>query len=107
KGNESVLAGELILTFYKTGKPMKIGTQAKDFDIEAAMAKILSSADTQVLYGETLFNPLILAAWRGQAIGSLHITKNDFIEIIKHHGWEYDAAKHHWVKHQLETMLFG
>ncbi len=107
KGNESVLAGELILTFYKAGKPMKVGTQDKDFDIEDAMAKILSKADTKVLYGENLFNQLILAAWHGQAIGSLHITKNDFIEIIKRHGWEYDAAKHHWVKNQFETMLFG
>ena len=107
KGNESVLAGELILTFRKTGKPIKIGMQAKDFDIEAVVAKILSKTDTKVLYGEHLFNQVILAAWHGQAIGALHITKIDFIEIIKRHGWEYDAAKHRWVKHQFETTLFG
>ncbi len=71
------------------------------------MTKILSKADTKVLYGESLFSQLILAAWHGQAIGSLHISKNDFIEMIKHYGWEYDAAKHRWVKHQFETMLFG
>jgi DNA modification methylase len=107
KGNESVLAGELILTFYKTGEPKKIEKQARDFDIEAVMAQILSGANTKVIYGEHIFNQLILAAWHKQAIASLQITKNDFIDIIKGHGWEYDEENHHWVKHQLESILFG
>jgi DNA modification methylase len=107
KGNESVLAGELILTFYKTGQPKKIEKRTDDFDIEAAMARILSVANTEVIYGEHIFNQLVLAAWHKQAIGALQITKNDFIDMIKRHGWEYDEENHHWVKHQLERVLFG
>jgi hypothetical protein len=89
------------------GKPMKMGTRTKDFDIEAIVAKILSKTDTKVLYGEHLFNQVILAAWHAQAIGALQITKNDFVEIIKRHRWEYDPTKHNWVKNQFETTLFG
>jgi DNA modification methylase len=107
KGNESVLAGELILTFYKTGQSKKIEKQNKNFDIEAAMARILSSVDSKVIYGEHIFNQLILAAWHKQAIRSLQITKNEFIDIIKRHGWEYNEDKHCWVKHQLERVLFA
>ena len=107
KGNQSVLAGELILTFHKTGKPKKVQRNRTSFDIDRAMAEILSSANTRVMYGEHLFNQLILTAWNKQAISSLHVSKDEFNDIIKRNGWEYDEENHYWVKHQFEDMLFG
>jgi DNA modification methylase len=106
KGNESVLAGELILTFYKTGIPRAVDKQVREFDIDAAMTKILAGVTTNVMYGEHLFNQLVLAAWSKGASGSLRITKDEFNDAIKRHGWEYDEEKHFWAKHQFESMLF-
>lgn len=107
KGNQSVLAGELILTFHNTGKPKKVRKNPEPFDIDTAMTEILSNANTRVMYGEHLFNQLILTAWAKQAISSLQVSKDEFNEIIRRHGWEYDEENHYWVKHQFENMLFG
>jgi hypothetical protein len=106
KGNQSVLAGELILTFCKNGQPRRCEKSYTQFDIEGVMTSILSDANTK-LYGEHLFNQLILAAWNKRAISSLDITKDDFNEIIRRHGWRYDEENHYWVKHISENTLFA
>lgn len=106
KGNESVLAGEMILTFCKSGKK-KIQNRTRDFDIRDAMSEVLIHAKTEMMYGESLFNQLIMTAWKKGAIHSLNITKDDFNEIIKQHGWEYDARKHCWVRGYFESSLFA
>ena len=107
KGNESVLAGELILTFFKTGKARTIDVSPRNFDIESAMSQILSTVNAHVLYGEHVFNQLIVAAWREGAIKSLNISKDDFNDLIKRHGWQYEDENHCWVKEQREGMLFA
>jgi DNA modification methylase len=107
KGNESVLAGELILTFQKTGKSKRMETRSNNFDVEGAMVEILSHVKTQVMYGEHLFNQLILAAWNKGAIGSLQITKTDFNEVIRRQGWQYDEQNHYWVRKSFEELLFS
>ncbi len=99
KGNESVLAGEMILTFQKTGARREI-RYCNAFDAEEALAEILSSQRGSVLYGEFLFNKMIMKAWNEGAIGSLSITKQEFNDLIKRHGWQYDEIRHHWVKNQ-------
>ncbi len=107
KGNESVLAGELILTFFKTGKPRTINVSPHRFDVESAMSHILSSVRTPVLYGEHVFNQLIVTAWKEGAIKSLQISKDDFNGLIKRHGWQYEDENHRWVKGQPEGLLFA
>jgi DNA modification methylase len=100
KGNESVLAGELILTFHNTGKPNKNAVRNGNFDIESAIANILAEVKTRTLYGEHVFNQLIVAAWNNGAINSLNISKDDFNGLIKRHGWRYDERRHQWVKEE-------
>jgi hypothetical protein len=107
KRNESVLAGELILTFLKTGKPRTMAASSRSFDIESAMSKILSTVSTPVLYGEHIFNQLVVAAWKDGTIKSLDISKDDFNDLIKRHGWQYEDASHCWVKEQREGLLFA
>jgi hypothetical protein len=105
KGNQSVLAGELILTFYKTGKRHKIPAP-QTLDVIKIVGDILKSAPTKV-YGESLFNQVVVEAWRKSAIGSLDISKLDFIKIIEHHGWRYDESGHFWCKGDVsERRLF-
>jgi DNA modification methylase len=101
KRNQSVLAGELIITFFKTGKVKKLSEPTVDFDVSAAVGKVLSEAQSSQIYGEYLFNRVVMEAWKQSAIGALSITKMDFIELIKHHGWHYDESRYYWVRNKV------
>jgi adenine-specific DNA methylase len=107
KGNESVLAGELILTFCKSGKPKAATRTKRAFDSEAAISRILSAIHSQSVYGEHVFNELILAAWREGSIHSINLSKDQFNEIIKRHGWQYDGDRHCWARSNYERRLFA
>jgi DNA modification methylase len=98
KGNQSVLAGELILTFLRTGKPQYVQNR-RELDVVRTVGEILEAAP-RVVYGEQLFNQLVIEAWRKSAIGSLDISKDDFTKVIKHHGWHYDEDRHYWVRNR-------
>jgi hypothetical protein len=97
KGHESVMAGELILTFLKTGRPRPIRGE-KSFDVVKALSEILSAEKGPVLYGEHLFNKMIITAWKCDAIRSLAISKQEFNDLIKRQGWHYDQNNHYWIK---------
>ena len=98
KRNASVLAGELILTFYKSGRKHVPKTNG-EFDVSRAIARILASSPPHI-YGEALFNQIILEAWRKSAVRALDVSKSEFIEIIQQHGWLYDERNHYWLKNQ-------
>ena len=95
KGNQSVLAGELILTFLKTGKPKTIDAE-KPFDVEAAIARILAGAPSRAVYGEYLFNRLVIEAWQSGTLGSLDIGRTGFSDMMERLGWSYDDRQHMW-----------
>ena len=97
KGNESVLAGELILTFLKTGRRRTNFNKLNGFDIAEAVHQVLLSAKSGKIYGEYLFNQIVMAAWQQGAIGSLNISKTEFIGLIQRNGWLYDEKDHVWT----------
>jgi hypothetical protein len=97
KSSESVLAGEMILTFLKTGQ-RKSKPHANGFDVSEAVGRILHGVEGNEIYGELLFNKIIIAAWESGAIGSLDITKCEFIYLIKQNGWHYDSTRHCWAR---------
>lgn len=105
KNKDSVLAGELILTFFKTGKsslPKKDGS----FDVAFAVEEILNQAGGQI-YGESLFNKLVIQAWNASAIQSLKISKVKFTQLLEGRGWRYDPANHLWTKNgRGDRLLF-
>jgi len=108
KGNESVLSGELILTFYKEARAaVKNRIVNEPFDVEGTVSQILSRFQANALYGEHVFNQLILAAWNKGATSKLKITKDEFNELIVKHGWKYDERSHFWVREKRDTSLFG
>ncbi len=107
KGDESVLAGELILTFHKTGKRKAIRKDAA-FDLSRVLGQILSDMDGREVYGEYLFNRVIIEAWNRSAIGSLRVTKEEFTRLLRSHGWRYDQQNHYWVSEtHMSPTLFG
>lgn len=104
KGKRSVLAGELILTFLKTGKPKTVDAD-KPFDTEAAIARILSDAPNGVVYGEYLLNRIVVDAWRSGALGSLDIDRTEFAAMIEAQGWSYDERAHQWRNASVTPLL--
>jgi 16S rRNA G966 N2-methylase RsmD len=106
KGSQSVLAGEMILTFYKTGQPRAI-RKTNHFAVYAAIGEILSATKQERIYGEYLFNKIVIDAWKRSAIGSLNISRVDFGNMIRQYGWSYDEENHCWVNRQkFQTPLF-
>jgi hypothetical protein len=95
KGKQSVLAGELILTFLKTGKLRTVDVK-KAFDLEAAIARILDETPNGMVYGEYLLNRIVVDAWRSGALGCVDIDRIGFAEIMKQQGWSYDSRAHQW-----------
>ncbi|MBI3653327.1 MAG: hypothetical protein HY231_20040 [Acidobacteria bacterium] len=104
KNKDSVLAGEMILTFHKTGKRERIEAPER-FDLVQAIDEILNELPESKVFGEYLFNRLIIEAWKKSAIDSLNLSKNDFSSILEERGWHYDEANHYWVKKQYRPDL--
>lgn len=107
KNRESVLAGELILTFFKSGKRVMSGP-SRNFDVSSTLQRLLSHTSSGKLYGEYLFNRLVIEAWHNSAIDSLNMSRTDFTALIESYGWRYDPSNHYWVKEQSsKPSLFG
>ncbi|MDQ3753791.1 MAG: hypothetical protein M3371_03560, partial [Acidobacteriota bacterium] len=104
KKNSSVLAGELILTFHKTGVK-KFVIKGGTFDVDKVLHEALESLPANKIYGEYLFNRMIIEAWKHSAIHSLNISKADFIELLERSGWHYDERNHYWVKQKPELLF--
>ncbi len=105
KNKETVLAGEMILTFCKTGVPQK-RERRNGFNLVESLHGILSHANSQVVYGEYLFNQVVIDAWNKGAINSLAMTRTEFTEAIENLGWHYDPQNHYWSKGKAQQMLF-
>ncbi len=106
KNGGTVLAGEFILTFYKSGLHRE-ATRTGPFDVYEALRKILTEEAGQTMYSEAVFNKLVIAAWENSALQSLNISKSEFITVIESHGWNYDVANHCWTKTRVpERSLF-
>lgn len=106
KNKESVLAGEMILTFRKTGVRRSF-EKRNGFDLAETIRGILAASDSNIVYGEYLFNRVVIDAWNKGAIGSLTIPRNEFTEVIESLGWQYDPQRHYWSKgNKAQNSLF-
>lgn len=106
KKNNSVLAGEMILTFQNTGAVKKLRRNGH-FDVLHAVKRILENTHSNHVFGEYLFNRIIIEAWNKSAIHSLDMSKEEFMDLLRQSGWHYDQEKHYWAKDkpQLELLL--
>jgi hypothetical protein len=104
KNKDSVLAGEMILTFYKTGKCQKVEKDRK-FNLAQAIDEILEGIKENKVFGEYLFNRVILEAWKRSAIKSLNLSRSEFSTLLEKRGWHYDETNHYWVKEQYRSNL--
>lgn len=106
KKNASVLAGELILTFCKTGKAKRVKGSGK-LNVAEFLRELLNSHPEKKIYAEYLFNKIVVEAWKRSAIQSLTISRAEFIGLIEEQGWRYDEQNHSWLKndHQSDTLF--
>lgn len=103
KNKNSVLAGEMILTFIKAPGQKRIETK-KRFDLEFHLDSMLTSAGTKPVFGEYLFNQLILAAWNSSSIEDLNVEKSAFNELLENKGWRYDEVNHNWTRREFAPL---
>jgi DNA modification methylase len=96
KSNQSVLAGEMILTFFNS-EAARI-RRDPSFKVADALHKILTQTSAEYIYGEQIFNELVISAWRAGGIDSLKLTRDEFLFLLKEEGWSYDQRKHYWTK---------
>lgn len=97
KNKDSVLAGELILTFYKSANTRKV-KKTSTFDVGHIVDAILKEAKNGHIFGEYLFNRVIVEAWQSSAIHLLQMSKDDFSNLLQERGWYYDDVGHYWRK---------
>ena len=119
KNSASVLAGEMILTFYKPKQARKaakvagngaVGDPAKTLSevFDACLANGASSFTS-----EALFNRLIMELWHRRALGCLSLNRNEFSKGLEQRGWSYDTKTHEWSKGEKsgtprgDLALFG
>jgi len=104
KNSANVLAGEMILTFYKPAKVRKAAKNAPAGP-EAEPAVVLSEVfeaclgdDSTSFASEALFNRLIIELWRRRALDCLNLDRAEFARQLETRGWSYNTRNHSWSK---------
>jgi len=104
KNSASVLAGAMILTFYK---PAKVPASRKPVGIPKPEdpAAVLSGVfeaclgnGTSTFTSEALFNRLVIELWHRRALGCLDLGRDEFARQLEQRGWIYDTRSHTWSK---------
>ncbi len=113
KNSESVLAGEMIITFYKPAKAGRKRQQPEDRCAEGDSAAVLSEIFETCLgngegafTSEALFNRLVIEMWKRRALRCLALDRYEFISRLKERGWTYNTRTHLWTKGS-EAMAGG
>jgi hypothetical protein len=113
KNSASVLAGEMILTFYK---PAKAGEPSKDSKpiVATDPAKILPEIfdaclgnGVGVFTSEALFNRLVMELWHRRALGCLNLNREQFAQQLEQRGWSYNTRTHTWSKASYPKKIFA
>jgi len=119
KNSASVLAGEMILTFYKAKRAQKqqpAGEDAVKQDPTTDLSEVFDAClanGAKSFTSEALFNRLIMELWQRRALGCLSLDRAEFTNRLAQRGWTYDSRTHLWSKGQAkksapeELTLFG
>ena len=118
KNSASVLAGEMIITFYKPKRARKASKRPHQDEIDQKAAldqtfdACLSNGRT-TFTSELLYNQLVLELWRRRALGCLTLDHREFADRLAQRGWTYCSKTHLWSKKvesqvtKVDLPLFG
>ncbi|MBI3581625.1 MAG: DNA adenine methylase [Nitrospinae bacterium] len=105
KNAESVLAAEMVLTFYnpkKRAKYIQPITNETQLEIEELLEMVLleshANKKEDVLSSDYLFNQVILMALHTNSLSTLEVPRDRFVEYMKKKGWTYNIDYHGWNK---------
>ena len=112
KNSASVLAGEMILTFYKPARPAKsrAPVPAMDADPAVVLSEVFDAClgnGNSSFTSEALFNRLIIELWRRHALGCLSLDRREFTSRLEQRGWSYNAHTHFWSKSGYPKSALG
>jgi len=101
KNSANVLAGELILTFYKPKKAIIRGSHftGRREASETVLSKVFDEClgnGTKSFTSEALFNRLVIELWNRRALGCLNLDRRTFAANLEERGWLYDPKAHSW-----------
>jgi hypothetical protein len=118
KNSASVLAGELIITFYKPAKAPRSAQRRQPTAMNEAAVVLADVFDTCLSEGpnsfthEALFNRVVLELWYRRALGCLALDRRMFVTRLTERGWTYNTRTHLWTRsveateRQRESLLF-
>jgi len=113
KNSASVLAGELILTFYKPAKvpgKAKLTKTSTAESSEAILSEVFDaclSNGTTSFTSEALFNRLVIELWHRRALGCLNLNREEFAKQLERRGWNYNTRNHSWSKSGYPKKVFA
>ncbi|HEY5298218.1 MAG TPA: DNA methyltransferase [Verrucomicrobiae bacterium] len=113
KNSANVLAGEMILTFYKPAKVRKTVKLPKITPIEDAATILSEVFDTCLNNGtssftsEALFNRLVIELWHRRALDCLNLNREEFAKQLDQRGWSYNTRNHSWSKAGYPKNIFA
>lgn len=100
KNSETMLAGEMILTFYKPDSPPRIAPLVRETEeppFESLLAEVLRACENRSeVTSQFLFNRMILLAWERKALSRLRVSRLEFAAALRKKGWTYDEKRHVW-----------
>src|SRR6266567_4103256 len=104
KNSASVLAGEMILTFYKAKakraqKPKPVVQDATEQNPTKVLSEVFDAClanGAKSFTSEALFNRLIMELWQRRALGCLSLDRAEFTSRLEQRGWNYQPKTHLW-----------
>jgi DNA modification methylase len=106
KNSANVLAGELILTFYKPRSKTKGRVESEkpshhSPDILSEVFDACLQNGTSQFTSEALFNRIVIELWNRRALSCLSVDRQEFAKQLEDRGWKYDAKKHMWGRSKV------
>ena len=114
KNSASVLAGEMILTFYKPAKVSRKTKLTKNNtsairDKAVILSEVFDAClnnGTTSFSSEALFNRLVIELWHRRALSCLNLDREEFVKQLEQRGWSYNARNHSWLRAGYPQKVF-
>lgn len=99
KNAETVLGGEMLLTFYNPKQPARRVPKTKQpSSLDELLDRFLPTLPTEGFKTEVLFNKLTIAAWHEDSLKNLAVDAEEMISKLHERGWDYDSDRHIWSR---------
>ncbi len=112
KNSARVLAGEMILTFYKPAKVPKAAMPANtapEVDSAGILPEVFDAClnnDASSFTSEALFNRLVIELWHRRALSCLNLDREEFAKQLMRRGWNYNTRNHTWSRSGYPKRAF-